>query len=178
VALTRCFDAAFPPAYPPSGAGAVLGYVSAGGLDRNYRTWLPSDWLPFKNLRQYPVWEVNIGADPRQSARNAVASMRELGWNVGRALVGAMETYIDPHWWLACEQEIEALGQWPVCYGSASTVYGNHARQVWEAHYDGRPDLPPPPAVAKQYMSGGALDWSVLAPALLERGGEGPRKQP
>ena len=179
MSLTRCFDAAYPPAFVPAGAGAVLGYISRIDED-NYHTWTPAEWLPFKGIRQFPVAELLISDDPRQSAQAHVAAMRALGWNTGRALVGAMETYIDPRWWHLYEQQVIDLGQWPVCYGSVSTVYRNHPLRVWEAHYDGIPEIPAPPtpAVAKQYLSSGSMDWSVLSTELLVRGGEGPRRQP
>jgi hypothetical protein len=183
VTLTRCFDAAFPPGHVPPGAGAVLGYIGSDypdpqRLDRDFHIWTPAEWLPFKDLRQFPVWECNPANDARASAANAVSEMRELGWFPGRAIVGAMETFIRPSWWAVFEDECERLGQWPVCYGSQSTVYQNHPARVWEAHYDGVPQLPANPlAVAKQFLSGGALDWSVLAPTLVQRGGQGPRKQ-
>jgi hypothetical protein len=183
VTLTRCFDAAYPPGFVPLGAGAVLGYIGSDWpdperLDRNFRTWTPADWLPFKSLRQFPVWECNPANDPKASAANAVSEMRELGWHPGRAIVGAMETFTEPRWWAIFEDECETLGQWPVCYGSADFVYANNPRRVWEALYDGVPQLPANPlAVAKQYLSLGGIDWSVVAPALVQRGGQGPRNQ-
>jgi hypothetical protein len=179
VTLTRCFDAAYPPPAPPHGAGAVLGYISAAGLDRNYHTWTPAEWLPFKDLRQFPVMECNPANSATASAAAGVAEMRRLGWWPGRALVGAMETFIAPHWWAAFQAEVAKLGMWPVCYGSESTVYGNHASAYWEAHYDGVPSLPAgrPSTLAKQYLSLGSLDWSVVSPELLQHGGLGPRNQ-
>jgi hypothetical protein len=183
MSLTRCFDAAFPPSQVPGGARAVLGYIGsdypdAERLDRDFHVWTAAEWLPFAELRQFPVWECDISQSARASAANAVSEMRELGWSAGRALVGAMETYVAPKWWDAFEREVDSLGMEAVCYGSASTVYGNSAMWYWEALYDGVPQLPGGRgAVAKQYLSAGSLDWSVIAPALLKLGGTGPRTQ-
>jgi hypothetical protein len=182
--LTRCFDAAYPPPFVPAGAGAVLGYIGSDypdpeRLDRNFHTWTPAEWLPFKGIRQFPVWECNPANSAKASAANAVSEMRELGWFPGRALVGAMETFITSGWWAVFEREVEALGMFPVCYGSRSTVYGNHAKRYWEALYDGVPALPSdnPTTLAKQYFSGGGIDWSVVSPQLIQHGGVGPRNQ-
>jgi hypothetical protein len=177
--LTRCFDAAYPPPAPPPGAGAVLGYIGSDHLDRDYHIWTPAEWLPFKDLRQFPVWECNPANSAAASAAAAVAEMRRLGWFPGRALVGAMETYVAPDWWAAFEDEAIRLDAWPVCYGSESTVYRNFALRYWEALYDGIPALPAarPSTLAKQYLSLGSLDWSVVSPELLQHGGQGPRNQ-
>jgi hypothetical protein len=177
--LTRCFDAAYPPLTAPPGAGAVLGYIGSDHLDRDFHIWTPAEWLPFKGLRQFPVWECNPAVNARASASTAVGEMRRLGWNYGRALIGAMETYIAPDWWAAFGGEVRALGMFPVCYGSESTVYRNDATWYWEALYDGIPALPAgrPSTLAKQYLSLGSLDWSVVSPELLQHGGQGPRNQ-
>jgi hypothetical protein len=175
--LARCFDAAYPPPFVPAGASAVLGYLPVPGYDRNYHSWTPQEWLPFKGLRQFPVVELRVDVDPASSARACVAVMRRFGWFPGRALVGALETYVVPKWYAVWEREVEALGQVPVGYGSESTIYQNQPTTVWEALYDGRPVLPGPPTEAKQFMSGGSMDWSVVAPALMEHGGLGPRNQ-
>jgi hypothetical protein len=184
VTLTRCFDAAYPPPSPPPGAGAVLGYIGSDypdpeRLDRDFHVWTAAEWLPFAGLRQFPVWECDITQSARASAANAVSEMRELGWSTGRALVGAMETYVAPKWWHSFENEVESLGMTAVCYGSASTVYGNDAAWYWEALYDGVPQLTDGrwPTLAKQYLSTGTIDWSVLAPQLVKLGGVGPRTQ-
>jgi hypothetical protein len=183
--LTRCFDAAFPPAHVPSGAGAALGYIGSDNpdperLDRDLHIWTPAQWLPFASIRQFPVWECDPSKPPRASAANAVGEMVELGWSPQRALIGAMETFTEPRWWAVFEDEVQSLGRFPVCYGSESTVYGNNARCYWEAHYDGVPRLPAgrPLTLAKQYLSSGSMDWSVISPDLIWRGGQGPRTQP
>lgn len=178
--LTRCFDAAYPPSYVPAGAGAVLGYIGADGLDEDAHVWTAEEWLPFRGLGQFPVWECNTAKSAEQSAADAVAAMRALGWHLGRALVASMETTNAPRWWDAFEAEVLDLGMVPVCYGSVSTVYGNGAMQYWIADWDGVPVLPDGPhhVVANQYLSGGGMDWSVVSAELMRHAGRGPRTQP
>ena len=174
MALTKCFDAALPPASVPDGAGAVLGYIGNHRLDLDFHIWTPQEWQPFAGLRQFPVWELNTSVGARESAQAAVAAMTALGWSPGRALVGAMETTIAPQWWDVFEDEVTNLHMVPVCYGSASTVFGNQAEHYWVARWDGAPVLEQG-EWAHQYLSGGALDWSVLSQQLLHHGGIGPR---
>jgi hypothetical protein len=178
--LTRCFDAAYPPSYVPAGAGAVLGYIGADGLDEDRHIWTPEEWLPFRGLGQFPVWECNTARGAAESAEDAVLAMHALGWHDGRALVASMETTVAPRWWDAFEAEVMNLRMNPVCYGSASTVFGNNALHYWIADWDGIPALPAAQhrILAKQYLSGGGMDWSVVSPELMHHAGRGPRTQP
>jgi hypothetical protein len=174
--LTRCFDAAYPPPTVPAGAGAVLGYIGRDHLDEDFHIWTPAEWRPFARLRQFPAWVCNTSKSPRDSASAAYAAMRQLGWRQHRALVFDMEAVVDPPWVRAFEAETVALGPVPVAYESESVIGQNGATRVWAALWDGRPVLQGG-WWAKQYMSGGGLDWSVVSPELLANGGQGMRLQ-
>ena len=172
--LPKCFDAALPPAYVPAGAAAVLGYIGSHHLDRDRHIWTPAEWQPFAHLRQFPAWEVNTAVSAVETAEAAVEQMHALGWHDGRALVLSMETTSAPEWWGECQAQVERLRMVPVCYGSESTVFGNHAYRYWVAEWNGEPVLEPG-WDAHQYLSGGGVDWSVLSWELLRHGGEGAR---
>jgi hypothetical protein len=175
VTLTRCFDAAYPPGQVPAGAGAVLGYI--GPDPAAYHVWTPTQWRPFSQLRQFPCWVCDVSHSPEQQATGAYLAMKKLGWRQHRALVYDTETLIDPAWCAAFEKALQALGPLPVHYESESVIGQNGASRVWAALWDGRPVLNDQSWWAKQYMSGGGLDWSVVSPELLANGGQGMRLQ-
>ena len=170
--LTRCFDAAYPPGSVPAGAGAVLGYI--GPDPAAYHVWTVAEWQPFAGLRQFPCWVVDYGQRPAQQAMDAFAAMRKLGWRQHRALIYDMEAVVDPSYVATFEAQLERLGPVPVAYESESVIGQNKAKRVWAALWDGRPVLQGG-WWAKQYMSGGGLDWSVVSPELLANAGVGRR---
>jgi hypothetical protein len=173
--LTRCFDAAYPPSSVPAGAGAVLGYI--GPDPAAVHVWTPTQWRPFSQLRQFPCWVVDYAQQPTQQARAMYAAMRKLGWRQHRAVVYDMEAVVDRAYVRGLEAELDSLGPVGVAYESESVIGQNGATRVWAALWDGRPVLNDPSWWAKQYMSGGGLDWSVVSPELLANGGQGMRLQ-
>ena len=172
--LTRCFDAEWPPGAVPPGAGACLGYIGRERLDDDAHVWTVPQWQPFAGIRQFPCWVCNTANSPQVSARAAAAAMFQLGWRQHRALVYDTEALIDPAWCKAFEVALQAIGPLPVHYESESVIGKNGATRVWAALWDGRPVLQGG-WWAKQYMSGGGLDWSVVSPELLANAGVGRR---
>lgn len=170
--LTRCFDAAYPPGSVPAGAGAALGYI--GPDPAAYHVWTVAEWQPFAGLRQFPCRVIDYNEAPEAQARLACAEMFKLGWRQHRALIGDMEAVVDPAYWAAFEAAVEKIGPVPVAYESESVIGQNKAKRVWAALWDGRPVLQGG-WWAKQYMSGGGLDWSVVSPELLANAGVGRR---
>lgn len=174
MALTRCFDAAYPPVSVPAGAGAVLGYIGRDHLDDDFHIWTLAEWQPFARLRQFPCWVCNTSKSPEQSAADATAAMFQLRWRQHRALIFDMEAVIDRPWVARFEAATAKIGPVPVAYESESVIGKNGATRVWAALWDGRPVLQGG-WWAKQYMSGGGLDWSVVSPELLANAGVGRR---
>lgn len=170
--LTRCFDAAYPPGSVPAGAGAVLGYI--GPDPAAYHVWTVAEWQPFQRIRQFPCWVCDTSQGPKAQAAAATAAMFKLGWRQHRALIYDTEDLIAPGWCAAFEAAVEAIGPLPVHYESESVIGKNGAARVWAALWDGRPVLQGG-WWAKQYMSGGGLDWSVVSPELLANAGVGRR---
>ena len=182
--LTKCFDAAFPPAQAPDGCGAVLGYIGRPGpgrLDRDEHPWTLEEWLRFGHIRQFPCWVTDFSKDPRASAADAVHLARALGWNSGRAIVFDTEDLVDRPWCVVFAAEIEGYYFTPVNYGSASVVARNGCGWLWLAKWDGDPQLEDGQGVeAHQYVAGvtvpgGIVDFSVVSDDLLHHGGRGPR---
>jgi hypothetical protein len=174
MALAQCFDAAFPPAKPPLGAAAALGYL--GG--RATHVWTHAEWLRVAHLRQFPAWVLAVGGqvsgDPVDQADEAVARMRQLGWHTGRALVGDMETSTDTAYWRTFQHQVIARGMTPVCYASLGNIAALAPKHKWAAHY-GAGDQLAGDEWALQYTDTGTVDWSVVAAELISHGGIGPR---
>jgi hypothetical protein len=174
MSLARCFDAAFPPATAPDGAQAVMGYIGPDPAATN--VWTVEQWRRFTHLRQFPNRVIDYAQDPRAQARLAVSEVRALGWNPNRGIIGDLEDHVDPLYWSLFEEEVEQLGYVPIAYESESVVGKNRAKRVWAALWDGRPTIPAGSGWwAKQYLSAGAVDWSVLTHECLLHGGIGPR---
>jgi len=182
--LFRCFDAAYPPATPPPGCSAVLGYI---GGSRATNIWKPALWLPFQHLRQFPCWVPAMTDAPAEAGTFACRAARELGWapndtNVGpRVIVCDLETIEDPSWYRLWSGAVVGGGFTPVAYGSLSTIFANRAASVWVAAWDGKQDLPGGTTVhghqyaADQPYGGTEVDYSVVDEWLYTRGGVGPR---
>lgn len=184
--LTKCFDAAFPPAEVPAGCGAVLGYIGTVGpdrLDRAEHVWAPRQWLPFAGLRQFPCWVTDFSKDPVASANQAVVLARALGWRplYRRALVYDTEALVDRAWCQRFEHTVDTHLFVPVNYGSASVVAQNGSSRLWLAKWDGDPQLEGGQSVeAHQYAAGviipgGLADFSSIGPDLIRHGAQGPR---
>jgi hypothetical protein len=179
--LYHVFDAAYPPTVPKVGMDGVLGYI---GGDNALNVWTPAQWLPFRDLRQFPVWvpDPHGKSTPAQIGAMAVDRANELGWvssNGSRVIVIDLEEFADRAWWLECGTAINQGGYYAVCYGNASTVAGNHATNVWAAQYDNSATLPAG-WVGKQYAANlpfltTKVDYSVVSEWLFLRGGVGPR---
>jgi hypothetical protein len=179
MSLVRCFDDAFPPVVTPAGAGAVLGYI--GGQAEH--VWTLEEWDRFAQLRQYPCYvcavEGETDGTPLDSGNVAADLTRELGWNYGRAIIGDMETSTDAAYWRAWSGRVRSRGYVPVAYGSLSAVVKLGAEHLWIAEWDDDPVLLNGRGCwAHQFYSTSAMDWSVLAPELVARGGAGPRRAP
>lgn len=176
------FDAAYPPAKPPSGCQGVLGYI---GGDNALHTWTVDEWLRYQHLRQYPCWvpDVHGRSTAAQIGWAAVARANQLGWkskNGERVIVMDLETFANATWWDECATAINKGGYDAVCYGSSSTVGANRATNVWAAHYDGLASALQVGWCAKQYRANVAcestqVDYSIITPWLYEHGGTGPR---
>jgi hypothetical protein len=176
------FDAAFPPLVAPPGAEAVLGYVGGRGLDRDTHVWTLAEWQRFAHLRQFPAWACDTAVSPSASAVVAVQLAESFGWhcNGSRALIGDMETRVNPSWWRQFQMKVTSWGMVPVCYGSASTVTGNKPSRVFGADWNGDKAIPAG-WDAHQYegnvpFGGTLIDWSALTPVMLRLGGEGKRR--
>jgi hypothetical protein len=178
MSLAHCFDAEFPPVTAPPHCTAVLGYI---GGPRAARVWELEEWDRFAHLRQFPAYVPDMGAEPFAQAAEAVALMRARGWRRTRALIADLETGQDPEWWALFAARVMELEQWPVAYGSASTLFDNHAAANWTAEWDGVPQLDSGQYVdATQYAAGipwdgTRIDLSVVSDGLLRHGGEGRR---
>lgn len=178
--LYHCFDAAYPPKSPPRSCGAVLGYI---GGSRALHVWDHAEWLTVQHLRQYPCWvpDPHGKSTPAQIGAAAVDRANELGWRSSdgsRVIVIDLETFASPTWWHECATAINRGGYYAVCYGSASTVGGNKASNVWAAHYDDSQSLEGQHAhqyAANVRVGNTEVDYSVLDEWLWARGGIGPR---
>jgi hypothetical protein len=176
--LAHCFDAEFPPVTAPPHCTAVLGYI---GGPRASRVWDLEEWDRFAHLRQFPAYVPDMTGYPVDQASQAVALMRARGWRRTRALIADLETGADAGWWGRFASRVFDLEQLPVAYGSASTVFRNHAVSYWVAAWDNVPELDQASCVdATQYAAGVSwdgtrIDLSVMSDDLLRHGGEGRR---
>lgn len=176
------FDAAYPPNATPGGCAGVLGYI---GGDNALHVWTVAEWLRFQHLRQFPVWvpDVHGRSTPAAIGGAAVARANQLGWrstNGERVIVIDLETFADSAWWAECAGAINRDGYDAVCYGSASTVGGNRAANVWAAKYDKVAALESTGYCAHQYWANAPygntkVDYSTINEWLYTRGGTGPR---
>jgi hypothetical protein len=182
--LYRAFDAAYPPATPPTGCQAVFGYI---GGSRATHTWPAAAWAPFKGLRQIPYWVPAITDNATEAGQFAVRAARELGWaprnepGWQRVIICDLETITDRAWYNNFAAAVTGGGFIPVAYGSLSTVLGNAASDVWAAAWDGQAIIPPGQTIhghqdqANVPYDGTQVDYSAVDEWLYDRGGVGPR---
>jgi len=181
VALHKGFDASTQiPAHLPAGCTFAAGYI--GGSTPH--VWTKAEWNRFAGIsgvRLFPIWVADFASDPVQSAKDAVAAMRRLGWSPGRALVYDTEATVDQAWCRAFRREAGNV-QVTVNYGSEAVVARNGDARLWIAKWDGDPALEGGQGVeAHQYVAdvsaaGGVVDFSVMADGLFRQGGVGPRR--
>lgn len=180
MALHKGFDASTQiPTHMPAGCTFAAGYI--GG--NTPHVWTKAEWDRFgriSGVRLFPIWVADFAADPVQSAKDALAAMRKLGWSPGRALVYDTEDTVDKAWCRAFRHEA-GHAQVPVNYGSAAVVAGNGDDRLWIAKWDGDPALEGGQGVeAHQYLAnvlaaGGVVDFSVMDDQLFRQGGRGER---
>jgi hypothetical protein len=181
--LAYMFDAAYPPATPPPGMTAVLGYIGGG---RATNVWTLSQWQQFGNLRQLPAYVPDFTRQqPVPAALDACDRMRSLGWapfqTLRRAVVCDLETATERAWCATFAAEVEQQGFTAVGYGSLSTIFENAMSDVIVAAYPGPSKWIPGQTVhghqfaADQPWENTQVDYSVIDTWLLDRGGQGPR---
>lgn len=178
------FDAENPPAAPPRYAEGVMGYL--GGA-RAARVWTLANWLAFRDIRQFPVYVPDIGADPAQQGIEAAELAIGLGWSnkekgaAQRAIFIDMETSADAAWYDTIASTIALRGFMPVAYGSLSTVLANAADDVLAADWNDQVAIPKGQTlhghqyVANAAFGGTVVDYSTIDGWLYQRGGVGPR---
>ena len=178
-------DAAYPPVSLPPEASGVLGYI--GGA-RATNVWTLTQWERFSHVRQFPGYVPDMTASPVTQAEDAVKLALASGWapwqrgNGERVIVFDLETGVNDIWWAQLATTVCIRGFVPVCYGSQSTVYGNHAGAYLTADWTGHiPVLPVGETEhgiqyeANVAWEGTRVDYSVFDQWLMDRGGVGAR---
>ena len=162
-ALLKFYDASSPPVPPPEGFDGVCFY---GGGDTPH-VWTPAEVEAQPARYRLPVF-VRSDPDEADAASDVVAFLAYLEWvGAPRGCLVALdsETSIDPAYVAAFVDGMQRGGYVTEDYGSQSTVAGNHARLVWGADWDGKPELAPGD-VMTQYWALASIDEDVALASL------------
>jgi hypothetical protein len=185
------YDAAFPPAAPYPGCGAVAGYI--GG--NTPHVWTLNEWNLASSggqLPQLPIWVGYEETDPVGHAKEAAAAATGLGWapfhgpkdgSTWRAIVADVEDVAETAWLTAFGTALRAEGYlcWP--YMSADVLSSDPpGYQVWLARWDGQASVPAiHNVVAHQFAHdlpwrSTTVDVSAVLPGALAHFGHGIRR--
>lgn len=182
-------DAAYPGTPLPEGTEILAAYVGGGGTNAT-NVWTAANWnsyvAEFPKLRLLPIWAHSYGdATPEADALGAVAAVKALGWGVNmpgpdrRIIVVDCEILVDPAYFTAVCNTINANGFRPVLYGSQDYVMQNPNPSFgyWVANwnYTAAPTALPSGVLGIQWQSGNPWDLDTFSDELFLACGVGPR---
>lgn len=119
----RMRDAAYAINIPTAWHGAVGGYLNSPNA---FHPWSRDEWARFPKNRKLPIFEV--GKDGRTDAQNAIEQLAIMRVPIGTSVVLAMETHVLPDYVNNFGDVLAIQGYKTWVCGSASTVFGNPAR--------------------------------------------------
>jgi hypothetical protein len=164
--MAKMADEAFATGQLPPGYSAMAGYLSSPAA---YHPWSKSDWAKFGKIKKLPIFVAcravpGIKGTGNSEGFSCLEQLYKLGVPKGSPVALDMETAIDSSYVSAFTKVLGWAGYGTWCYGSASTVFGNHTGAYWVADYAGiGPFMYNHAGVkATQYESGSQFDSSTV----------------
>ena len=159
--MKSMWDAAFPPATPPTGFTAAAGYL---GGDTPH-PWTIDEWARLGRTPKLPIWVQSNpqNGHPEAEAFAALSRLYHIGCPPGHAVALDLEMAVNPGYVNAFHKVMKWAGFKVWVYGSRSVVMRNpECDGYWVADYTGTPHMLDRPVRAVQWTDGTQFDQSVV----------------